>query len=137
VTCSPHPARAARLAAWLALLSTIALALGPSLARTMGSPRPAIELTAGCSARGWRWVVLPASAGAEAPAPSKHGLAECPWCPPGGVSLGAVPVGATADAAAVRWRPLAIAGAALPVLRPTTSAATARGPPAAERLAFA
>lgn len=113
------------------------MALGPSLARAMGSSGPAIEMTAVCSAGGWRWVALPASADADTPDPGEHVLAACPWCPPGGASLGAVPVGAAVNPAAVPRRPLAIAIAAVPVLRPTASTATARGPPAVDPLAFA
>jgi hypothetical protein len=129
--------RPARFAAWLALLSTLALALGPSLARALGPPRSAVEMAAVCSAGGWRWVALPASAQSDTPAPGEHAPASCPWCPPGGVSVGAVPVGATVSAAAVPWRPLAVADAGLPTLRPPASAANARGPPPVAGLAFA
>jgi hypothetical protein len=132
-----HPPRVARLAAWLALLSTLALALGPSLARALGPPRAVLEMAAVCSAGGWRWVALPASAQSDTSAPGKHAAASCPWCPPGGVSVGAVPVSATVSAAAVPWRPLAIADAGLPTLRPAVSAATARGPPPSAGPAFA
>jgi hypothetical protein len=135
VTASHRPAQVARFAAWLALLSTLALALGPSLARALGPPRPVIELAAVCTAGGWRWVALPAPAHSDTPAPSEHGASACPWCPPGGV--GAVPVGSAVSAAAVPWRPLAVADAALPTLRPPTLAATARGPPSAGHPAFA
>ena len=127
------PSRAARwaprLAAWLALLATLALALAPTLARAFGPPAPAM-LTAVCSAGGWRWVVAPADALAGTDRPARHAAEGCPWCPPGVTSLGASPPSIDAVPVSVAWRPQWVQAIHATPRTARFVAASARGPPA-------